>query len=156
MAQEIERKFLLKHDGWRNASHSKTVFKQAYLNSTPERTVRVRIAGDEAFLTIKGKNQGIVRSEFEYAVPLADAEQLLALCETAPLEKYRYTVEHAGHVWEIDEFSGVNAGLLVAEIELNSEQESFAIPDWLGEEVSGDKRYYNSYLSIHPFSSWTD
>lgn len=154
MAVEIERKFLVANDSWREKATKKTLFKQAYLNSTPERTVRVRIAGDAAFLTIKGKNQGLSRAEFEYAIPVTEAESLLALCETPALEKYRYLVQHEAHLWEIDEFFGVNQGLVLAEIELASENESFAVPQWLGEEVSRDKRYFNSALSINPYCSW--
>lgn len=156
MAVEIERKFLVANDSWREKATKKTLFKQAYLNSTPERTVRVRIAGDAAFLTIKGKNQGLSRAEFEYAIPVTEAESLLALCETPALEKYRYLVQHEAHLWEIDEFFGVNDGLIVAEIELTTEAESFIKPEWLGTEVSGDKRYYNSYLSHTPYTKWSE
>ena len=153
MATEIERKFLVTNNSWKeNAPYS--LFKQAYLNSTPERTVRIRIAGSQAFITIKSKNTGIQRQEFEYSIPVADAEQLLLLCETAPLEKIRHRVEHDGHCWEIDEFLGLNQGLLVAEIELQDEQEFFSKPEWLGAEVSDDPRYFNSYLANHPFTSW--
>lgn len=151
---EIERKFLLRDDSWRAASDGGTVYRQAYLNSEPQRTVRVRIEGERAFITIKGKTAGISRAEFEYPIPLADAGQLLALCESAPLEKIRHRVRHQGHVWEIDEFLGVNAGLVVAETELASEQENFIMPAWAGEEVSGDARYYNSALSRRPFCQW--
>lgn len=154
MGREIERKFLLRDDSWRQNSQSKSLFRQAYLNSDPERTVRVRIQDELAFLTIKGKTDGITRSEFEYAIPLADARQLLALCETEALEKYRHTLDYQGHRWEIDEFVGVNAGLVVAEIELVDEQESFIHPPWLGEEISHDPRYFNSALSRKPFSRW--
>lgn len=154
MAQEIERKFLLKNDAWRMQASQKTIFKQAYLNSEPARTVRVRVAGSEAFITIKGKTEGISRAEFEYAIPVVDAEMLLALCETPPLEKYRHIVRVGGHIWEIDEFLGVNQGLIVAEIELSAGDEAFPIPEWLGDEVSHNSRYYNSYLSSHPYCSW--
>lgn len=151
---EIERKFLVAGDNWRNHSRSATPFKQAYLNSDPERTVRVRIEGDVAMLTIKGKSHGISRLECEYPIPVPDAEKLLAICETAPLEKTRYLVEYQGHTWEVDEFHGTNQGLVVAEIELEDEKAAFARPDWLGQEVSGDARYYNSALSLNPWREW--
>jgi adenylate cyclase len=153
VATEIERKFLVINNDWKiNAPYS--IFRQAYLNSTPERTVRIRIDGEQAFITIKSKNSGIERQEFEYHIPLADAEQLLLLCEAAPLEKKRYRVQYDNHVWEIDEFLGVNAGLIVAEIELQDVAEEFNKPAWLGKEVSDDYRYYNSYLANHPYSTW--
>lgn len=153
MAVEIERKFLVNGESWKSG-HTGTIFKQAYLNSDAERTVRIRIAGNSAFLTIKSKTQGLTRQEFEYPIPVADAEALLLLCETPPLEKYRYRIEYQGHLWEVDEFLGENAGLTMAEIELSNEAENFARPDWLGEEVSADKRYFNSYLSTHPYCRW--
>ncbi|NRB40732.1 MAG: CYTH domain-containing protein [Pseudomonadales bacterium] len=153
MALEIERKFLVKNDSWK-AGLKPTIFKQAYLNSEPDRTVRVRIAGEEAFLTIKSKTTGISRQEFEYAIPVHEAEQLLKLCETPALEKNRYFLKAGDLTWEIDEFLGLNAGLVVAEIELDSEQQSFDQPAWLGKEVSDDKRYFNSALSLRPFSEW--
>lgn len=153
MATEIERKFLVINTPWQGNSQY-TIFKQAYLNSTPERTVRIRIAGDTAFITIKSKNTGIQRQEFEYRIPVTDAEQLLLLCETPPLEKKRYRVQYHQHLWEIDEFLGVNKGLVVAEIELQDVAEPFHKPEWLGQEVSDDHRYYNSYLSTHPFTEW--
>lgn len=153
MAIEIERKFLVINNNWK-AGASSAVLKQAYLNSSPERTVRVRIEGDAAFITIKSKNRSITRQEFEYPIPADDAEKLLLLCETPPLEKKRYTVKHAAHTWEVDEFMGSNQGLVVAEIELENEGETFSRPDWLGEEVSGDSRYFNSNLTLKPFCSW--
>ena len=153
MATEIERKFLVKDASFKQGL-TPVIFKQAYLNSEPDRTVRVRIAGEKAFLTIKSKTIGISRQEFEYAIPVSDAEQLLNLCETAALEKNRYFLEDGNITWEIDEFLGLNKGLIVAEVELESEQQSFDRPHWLGEEVSGDKRYFNSYLSLTPYSQW--
>ena len=153
MAVEIERKFLVKNNDWKVGLQA-TVFKQAYLNSAADRTVRVRIAGDKAFLTIKSKTVGISRDEFEYEIPVNEAEELLNLCETAALEKNRYFLNVGDLTWEIDEFLGVNAGLVIAEIELSEEQQTFEKPAWLGEEVSNDKRYFNSLLSIHPFSQW--
>lgn len=153
MATEIERKFLVLNDEWKaNAAHA--TFKQAYLNSTPERTVRIRIDGNHAYITIKSGNTGITRQEFEYSIPVDDAEKLLLLCETPPLEKIRYGVTHGTHFWEIDEFTGLNNGLVIAEIELENEEESFIKPKWLGKEVSDDYRYFNSYLSLHPYTTW--
>ncbi len=153
MATEIERKFLVLNHNWKETSPF-SIFKQGYLNSTPARTIRIRIDGINAFITIKSKNTGIQRQEFEYPIPLADAEQLLLLCETAPLEKKRYRVRCDSHLWEVDEFLGANNGLIVAEIELQAINEKFNIPEWIGQEVSDDPRYYNSYLSKHPYTSW--
>jgi adenylate cyclase len=153
MALEIERKFLLKNANWRSLAGKSTRIAQGYLNAEPERTVRVRVKGDSGFLTIKGKNDGISRLEFEYPIPVADALDLLKLCPNV-LDKTRHLVEIDGQTFEIDEFHGLNSGLIVAEIELESETASYPQPDWLGEEVSGDARYYNSALSEKPFSSW--
>ncbi|WP_297576774.1 CYTH domain-containing protein [uncultured Deefgea sp.] len=153
MAVEIERKFLLKNDTWRCAVHCSTRIAQGYLCTDPERTVRVRVKGDAAFLTIKGKNSGISRSEFEYEIPLADAVELLKLCPQV-LDKTRHLLSIEQHTFEIDEFHGDNAGLIVAELELASENSTYPQPEWLGAEVSGDARYYNSALSITPFSAW--
>lgn len=153
MAIEIERKFLVINNHWKKAVCG-IIFKQAYLNSAPERTVRIRTEGDQAFITIKSKSHHFSRQEFEYPIPLADAEQLLLLCETPPLEKMRYLVRHGQHTWEVDEFMGSNRGLVLAEIELASEDEIFAKPDWIGTEVSGDSRYFNSNLSLKPFNTW--
>jgi adenylate cyclase len=153
MAQEIERKYLLSAEHWRSEISTSTRIAQGYLNDAPERTVRVRIKGDKGFLTIKGKNQGIARAEFEYAIPLVDAGELLKLCPNV-LDKTRHEIHRDGFVWEIDEFAGDNAGLIVAEIELPTIDTEFAKPDWLGEEVSGDARYYNSALSTVPYTRW--
>ena len=153
MATEIERKFLVANSSWKNNTEG-SLFKQAYLNSHPDRTVRVRITDKKAFLTIKSKNKGISRQEFEYEIPVSDAEALLRLCETPPLEKRRHLIPYGNHVWEIDEFSGINQGLVIAEIELKTETEFFEKPEWLGEEVSDDPRYFNSQLSVHPFTQW--
>jgi len=152
MALEIERKFLVTGTAWRAAPQR--YFCQGYLNRDKQRTVRVRVAGDEAWLTVKGPSSGAVRSEFEYAIPLDDAKQMLSLCEQPLIEKNRYVVEHAGHTWEVDEFLGDNAGLVVAEIELASADESFVKPDWIGEEVTQDARYFNSNLAAHPYQRW--
>ncbi|WP_373973903.1 CYTH domain-containing protein [Chitinibacter sp. SCUT-21] len=153
MATEIERKFLLKNSDWRSLVAKSTRIAQGYLNAEPERTVRVRVKGDAGFLTIKGKNDGISRLEFEYPIPVADALEMLKQCPNV-LDKTRHLVEIDGHTFEIDEFHGLNDGLIVAEIELASEDARFPQPEWLGDEVSGDARYYNSALSEKPFSSW--
>lgn len=154
MAVEIERKFLVANDTWRAHAGAPTLLKQAYLSVDKARTVRVRIENDQGYLTIKGLTQGISRAEFEYAIALADAEQLLLLCLTPVLEKYRYRIPCADHVWEVDEFLGVNQGLLIAEIELSDVAETFVKPSWLGEEVSQQAKYYNSALSQTPYSCW--
>ncbi|MFL6708628.1 MAG: CYTH domain-containing protein [Massilia sp.] len=153
MGVEIERKFLLAGDGWRTLG-SAVAMRQGYLSSDKARVVRVRIEGDEAYLTIKGKSTGATRGEWEYPIPLPDAEELLALCEQPLVEKVRRRIDYAGHVWEVDEFSGVNAGLVVAEIELASEDAAFEKPEWIGAEVTDDPRYYNSSLIKQPYSSW--
>ena len=152
VAVEIERKFLVSGDAWRNGSG--VLYRQGYLNRDKARTVRVRIAGDAAFLTIKGQSVGASRAEFEYPIPVADAQALLALCDGPLIEKTRYLVPHAGHQWEVDEFAGDNAGLVVAELELVSEDEAFESPAWLGEEVTHDARYFNSNLATQPYASW--
>lgn len=154
MGVEIERKFLLAGDAWRGLGQA-VLLRQGYLSSTRERVVRVRIEGEQAMLTIKGANVGATRGEWEYPIPLADAVELLdGLCEQPLIEKVRHRIEHAGMVWEVDEFLGANAGLIVAEIELASEDQPFEKPDWIGAEVSGDARYYNANLIRHPFSQW--
>ena len=154
MGIEIERKFLLAGDAWRGLGQA-VLLRQGYLSSARERVVRVRIEGEQAMLTIKGANVGASRGEWEYPIPLADAVELLdGLCEQPLIEKYRHRIEHAGMVWEVDEFLGANAGLVVAEIELASEDQPFDKPDWIGAEVSGDARYYNANLIRHPFSQW--
>lgn len=154
MGIEIERKFLVGGDGWRQQAASQTRFSQGYLSRDPARTVRVRIAGDAAFLTIKGATTGATRAEFEYAVPLADAQQLLAMCDGPVVEKVRHLCPFEGMTWEVDEFLGANAGLVVAEIELDAEGQAFARPAWLGAEVTGDARYVNANLAVRPFTSW--
>jgi len=156
MGVEIERKFLLANDGWRGLGQP-TLMRQGYLCADPERTVRVRIEGERAVITIKSKATGASRGEWEYAIPVPDAAELLdGLCEQPLVEKIRHRIPHAGHVWEVDEFLGLNAGLVVAEIELGAEDEAFARPDWIGREVTGEKRYYNSSLIRHPYSLWKD
>ena len=154
MGVEIERKFLLAGDAWRGLGQT-VLLRQGYLSSARERVVRVRIEGEQAMLTIKGANVGATRGEWEYPIPLADAAELLdGLCEQPLIEKVRHRIEHAGMVWEVDEFLGANAGLVVAEIELASEDQPFEKPEWIGVEVSGDARYYNANLIRHPFSQW--
>ena len=153
MAIEIERKFLVKNNQWR-AGAIGTELRQGYLARDPERAVRVRISSDRAWINIKGPTQGTSRPEFEYEIPLADAGELLALSIDPPIEKTRYVIEHEGHRWELDEFHGANAGLLVAEVELITEDATFPLPPWAGEEVSDDPRYFNASLSKHPFKTW--
>lgn len=154
MAKEIERKFLVTRDAW-TPRDAGTVFKQGYLNSVKERVVRVRIAGTKATLTIKGLTKGVSRSEFEYAIPVEDARILLDhICEQPIIEKDRHEEVHGGKTWEIDVFHGENEGLVVAELELKSEDETFAKPAWAGAEVSADPRYFNSNLLANPYRNW--
>lgn len=152
MGIEIERKFLVKDDSWKAEAGEGQVYRQGYLCSGHGKTVRVRIIGAQAFLTIKGPTNGISRSEFEYEIPVADAEAMLPLCGNL-VEKTRYLIDHDSLQWELDVFAGANDGLVMAEIELDSEDQSIELPDWAGEEVSGDPRYYNAYLAEHPFST---
>ncbi len=154
MATEIERKFLVTGTAWRQPDAIR--FCQGYLNRDKERTVRVRLAGEQAFITIKGLTKGMTRAEFEYAIPVADAEQLLQLCHAPLINKLRHIVLHDGTRWEVDEFLDENAGLVVAEVELESEGQSFKKPDWLGQEVTDDPRYYNSNLASNPYNSWPE
>lgn len=154
MGKEIERKFLLSGDQWRDLA-SGTHYRQGYLNSTKERTVRIRTINDKAFLTVKGITVSATRAEYEYEIPLADCTEMLdGLAERPIIEKKRYKIPYAGLVWEVDEFFGVNQGLIVAEVELQSEDQSFEKPVWIGEEVSGDPRYFNSNLVTHPYTTW--
>jgi len=154
MATEIERKFLLKNDNWKKEVLESFAIKQGYLNHDKNRTVRVRLTNKKGFITIKGKTEGISRSEFEYEIPLEDAISLLKICRKPLIEKVRSLVKKENHIWEIDEFEGDNLGLTIAEIEITNKNEDFSKPQWLGEEVSEDTRYFNSYLSQHPFNSW--
>ena len=154
MAQEIERKFLLENEEWRDLVIDSFSLRQGYLSTTPESTVRVRIRDSKAMLTIKSKNIGIRRNEYEYQIPLKDAEEMLLLCPDPLIEKVRYIVTIGIHTWEIDKFSGDNNGLAIAEIELDSEDEPFDKPAWLGVEVSDDTRYFNSNLVLTPYSKW--
>jgi CYTH domain-containing protein len=153
---EIERKFLVKSEGFKNQASKKFRIIQGFLNTHPERTVRIRIRGDQAYLTIKGKSSknGLTRFEWEKEIPVVEAEELMKLCEPGIIEKTRYLVEIEEHTFEIDEFFGENQGLIVAEIELHSENDTFEKPEWLGEEVTGEIRYYNSQLSKNPFINW--
>lgn len=153
---EIERKFLLASQDFKNEASSKVRIVQGYLNSDPERTVRVRIKGEKAFLTIKGKSNesGLSRFEWEKEIPVNEAEALLKLCEPGVIEKIRYEIRAGKHIFEVDEFFGENEGLFLAEVELNSEDEKFERPDWIGAEVTGSKEYYNSYLSKNPYKTW--
>ena len=152
MPTEIERKFLVTGTRWRQAAGVR--FSQGYLNRDKERTVRIRLSGGKAHLTIKGISRGAARLEFEYEVPPADAEQLMNLCEGPIIEKMRYTLEYRGFTWEIDEFLGENAGLVIAEIELQSEGQEFERPPWLGREVTEDPRFYNANLVANPYCKW--
>lgn len=153
MGLEIERKFLLKNEDWRSLGVP-VHYAQGYLVADGERTVRVRVAGSKGFLTIKGQTQGFSRKEFEYEVPVDEALEMLKLCSIPMVEKYRTKVLFDDKIWEVDEFEGDNKGLIMAEIELKSEDESFAIPPWIGLEVTGDIRYYNSFLARNPFKNW--
>lgn len=154
MGVEIERKFLLTDMSWKHGARGLNM-RQAYLSTDPDRTVRVRVVGDEGWLTIKGRSSGPVRAEFEFPIPVDEAVEMIAtLALHAAIEKTRYRIEHAGDVWEIDEFAGENAGLVVAEIELESAEQPFATPPWLGAEVTDDPRFTNARLSILPFSRW--
>jgi adenylate cyclase len=156
MGVEIERKFLLRSDAWR-ALGTPVLLRQGYLSSQRERVVRVRIEDQTAILTIKGRSEGARRGEWEYPIPLADADVFLAtLCEQPLVEKYRRRIDFGGLVWEVDEFLGVNAGLVVAEVELTAEDQAFDKPDWIGEEVTHDARYFNANLIRQPFSTWRD
>jgi len=156
MAHEIERKFLVTGP-FKAQAHRQERIVQGYLSSVPERTVRVRIKGDQGFLTIKGigNASGASRYEWEREIPVAEADQLLAICEPGVIDKIRYQVKAGAQTYEVDEFHGENEGLVVAELELGSEEEAFARPDWLGGEVTGDTRYYNSMLMKHPYTRWT-
>lgn len=161
MGIEIERKFLVTGDGWRQAAHRVIPMAQGYINDigaldrgTQNASVRVRIEGDRAALNLKSRTLGHTRQEFDYPIPVADARDLLALCVGGRIEKHRHLVAHAGMTWEVDEFFGDNAGLVVAEIELDSADQPVVLPDWAGEEVTDDARYYNVALANRPYSRW--
>src|SRR5690606_2219870 len=153
---EIERKFLVTSDTYKKEAISKTKIAQGYLSKHPERSVRIRIRDQKAFITIKGKSNdsGTSRFEWEKEIDLAEAENLLSLCEKPIIDKYRYEVKCGDHLFEVDEFQDENQGLVIAEVELNSEDETFLKPDWLGAEVTGDPKYYNSQLASVPYLNW--
>lgn len=153
---EIERKFLVKDDTFKKEAFAQNHIAQGYLSSVPERTVRIRIKGNKGFLTIKGisNESGLSRFEWEKEIPIDEAKKLLLLCEKGVIDKTRFEVKAGNHVFEIDEFHDENEGLIIAEIELKSETETFNKPNWLAEEVTNDKRYYNSYLSNNPYKNW--
>jgi CYTH domain-containing protein len=154
MGKEIERKFLLSGDAWRNLAEG-VPYRQGYLTTNKQRTVRVRTVGERGYLTIKGISVGNARAEYEYEIPTRDANEMLdALCERPIIEKDRYTISVGEVIWEVDEFKGINQGLIVAEVELSSEDQQVDLPDWVGEEVSGDPKYFNASLISHPYSSW--
>ena len=156
MAKEIERKFLVDMTKLGVLPEGIPV-KQGYVRTAGNASVRARLMGDKAFLTLKGRTVGNTRSEFEYLIPTEDAEQIIAeLCNGLTVEKHRHFIEHKGHIWELDIFAGDNEGLIVAEIELKSEDELFALPAWVTVEVSGEAKYYNSSLLSYPFKAWTD
>jgi CYTH domain-containing protein len=154
MGKEIERKFLVNGDAWRSLGQG-TRYRQGYLSTVKERTVRVRTIADKGYLTIKGESQGIARAEFEYEIPIDDANALLdSLCERPLIEKDRYKIPYRGHTWEVDEFFGDNEGLIMAEVELDSEDQSVQTPEWIGREVSDDPRYFNANLIANPYRNW--
>jgi Uncharacterized protein conserved in bacteria len=157
MGYEIERKFLVNGE-YKSHAFKSFAIKQGYLSLSGISVIRVRVKGEKAFITVKSAlGEGkIKRHEWEYEIPVEDAEEMLLLCEDAAIDKIRYLVKAGKHTFEVDEFYGENEGLLIAEIELENEEESFEKPDWLGQEVSGDIRYYNAYLSQHPFKEWKE
>jgi adenylate cyclase len=154
MAIEIERKFRVKGDAWRTLGEG-IIYRQGYLLAEVGRTVRVRIAGNTGYLTIKGATNKFSRPEFEYPIPSTDAEELLEMCDRPLIEKIRYRVPNGSLTWEIDEFFGENQGLIVAEIELKSAEQQVELPEWIGEEVTHDPRYYNANLAKHPYTRWS-
>ena len=155
MALEIERKFLVVSDDWRAHVERSVDYRQGYLAHTGLVSVRIRIAGDQANINLKSAGLKIQRDEFEYAIPIDDARQLLRMCSGAVIDKTRHFVRHGRHLWEIDVFAGANTGLIIAEIELDSVEETIDRPQWLGMEVSSDPRYYNVYLADHPYAEWS-
>ena len=155
MGVETERKFLVTGEDWRHLGRP-VAYAQGYLQRGSGRTVRVRLAGEEAYLTVKGPVTGITRQEFEYPIPVEDAKEMLGLCEGPVIQKTRTKIRIGSHLWEVDEFSGENAGLIIAEVELSDPLEIVDPPSWIGEEVTGDPRYYNSNLTVHPYREWRD
>lgn len=165
MATEIERKFLVKGDEWRSLATKGTVYRQGYLSTKKDCSVRVRLVGDRGYLTIKGLTQGFSRAEYEYVIPAEDAQEMLNnLCISEAsregyrplIEKTRYKIEYAGLTWEVDEFVGENQGLIIAEVELTDENHTLELPDWVGKEVSDNPRYYNVNLAQNPYRQWSD
>lgn len=156
MANEIERKFLVKNTDFKKESFSKTKISQGFLSTVPERTVRIRIIGSKGYITVKGigNNSGTTRFEWEKEISIEEAKDLLNICESGMIEKTRYKVKSGEHTFEVDEFYNENEGLIIAEVELNSEEENFVKPIWLGEEVTGQVKYYNSMLKNNPFKNW--
>jgi CYTH domain-containing protein len=155
VASEIERKFLVTGDSWNDGSPGVRI-AQGYLSRDPDRSVRVRLAGEEAWLTIKGRTEGITRTEFEYAIPVDDARVLLEMCPPPVIDKTRHRIPFGGHVWEVDVFHGANEGLVIAEVELADESVAIDPPPWVGAEVSSDPRYYNASLAVSPLGSYCD
>jgi len=153
---EIERKYLVNRESWEQIRHKavKTSIRQGYLSTDPGRTIRIRISGDKAWLTIKGATRGISRSEFEYEIPLDEGLQLMEMVKTPLVEKNRYVIDYNNFTWEVDEFFGDNEGLLIAEVELESESDQPELPDWIGEEVTPDRRYSNLNLALNPYQKW--
>lgn len=160
MATEIERKFLVKGEAWRVGAEGER-YCQGYLSrgdgyAVADRTVRIRVAGVRAYVTIKGASHGIARLEYEYEIPMGDAEEMLSqLCDRPLIDKIRYKIPHQDLLWEVDEFLGENQGLIMAEVELETTDQAVVLPDWVGAEVSGDRRYFNAYLVDHPYRSWS-
>ncbi len=154
MKVEIERKFLVKNQDWKRLIVEKHSIQQGYLNTDKSCNVRVRIMNNLAFITIKGKRINTARPEFEYEIPLNDAESILKLSKNSIIKKTRYTVNHKGQIWEIDQFEGDNQGLVIAEIELKQKDEAISLPNWIGTEISNDDRFYNLSLSVNPFKNW--
>jgi len=155
MNQEIEHKYLVRKDLWYAVHKPQGMnIRQGYLLTDPEKNIRIRTTGSEAFITIKGPSCNATRAEYEYSIPCGDAEELLQFCSAHLIEKVRYRMEYAGKIWEVDEFFGENEGLIMAEIELTFAEEKYEKPAWVGEEVTSDPHYYNAYLALHPFSGW--
>jgi adenylate cyclase len=155
MPTEIERKFLVDHKKWEGLiKPTGKLYKQGYILSEERRTVRVRVTNDAAYITLKGASTGISRSEYEYTIPVNEGNEILDNFATSLIQKTRYNIEYAGHTWEVDVFTGDNNGLIVAEIELQNEDEQFEKPEWVGQEVSHDNRYANSSLSVYPYKDW--
>ena len=156
MSLEIERKYLVRNDSWRTQGKG-TRYRQGYLSTEPARNVRIRTGAGRGFITVKGLTLNLARPEYEYAIPVEDANEILDnLCLKPIIEKVRYSIEHAGLLWEVDEFEGDNAGLVIAEVELAGTDQTILLPDWIGEEVTDDARYYNASLIANPFTAWGD